>query len=112
MTWTLRDMHRGRPTPREALPQPEFHDDEPLPFHAYFAGMDEGDEDAAPPGWGALRVVSEEQGLWSTQQLERFSWLMRRGVDATHDDPKSPVPCRRSAHLPPTGYTPGGVPNE
>ena len=112
MSWSLKDTRSARPERLAPSAPVEYHDDAPLPSHAYFAGMDEGDEDAAPPGWGALRVVSEEQGLWSTQQLERFSWLMRRGVDATHDDPKSPVPCRRSAHLPPTGYTPGGVPNE
>ena len=104
MTWTLRDMHRGRPTPREALPQPEFHDDEPLPSHAYFAGMDEGDEDAAPPGWGALRVVSEEQGMLTPRALERYAWLMTRGITASTDDPEAPQ--TRSAHEAPPGWRP------
>jgi hypothetical protein len=87
-----------------------YDDDQPLP--SYIAGMPDGDDDTTPPpGWAAVRVLRDE-GLWTTDQLEQFSWLCRRGVAAFADDPDAVEPVRASAHLPPTGYTPGGVPNE
>jgi len=58
-----------------------FHDDEPLPTYA--EGLEAYDEDAPSvfPGWG--QKLLRQQGLLSPQQLDRFSWLMRRGIDAT-----------------------------
>jgi hypothetical protein len=86
MSWSLRDYRQGkdqRDGPESGPPPIDqvFSDDQPLPTYA--EGLEDYDEESpsAFPGWGQKLLRS--QGLWSEQQLDRFSWLMRRGIDAT-----------------------------
>lgn len=86
MSWNLRDYRQGkdqRDGPDSGPPPIDqvFNDEEPLPTYA--EGLEEYDEDEASvfPGWG--QKLLRQQGMLSTQQLDRFSWLMRRGIDAT-----------------------------
>jgi hypothetical protein len=86
VSWSLRDYRAGKDQREgsESGPPPidqVFDDTEPLP--TFFAGMEEygAEDESVFPGWGQKLLRS--QGLWSEQQLDRFSWLMRRGIDAT-----------------------------
>jgi hypothetical protein len=83
VSWSLRDYRAGkeqREGPESGPPPIDqvFDDTDPLP--TFVAGMEEYDEDESVfPGWG--QKLRRSQGLMSTQQLDRFSWLMRRGID-------------------------------
>lgn len=133
MSWNLRDYRtKGKTTPEGAPPPAPVYDDTlPLPT---FAGMEDWDEDASPPGWWTQELKA--QGLMTPKELDRFAWVQRRGIDPLHEAEPPPaqrpsllqrlLPWRtpaepevdeerppwkpRSAHEAPPGARPGGGP--
>lgn len=106
MSWSLKDSRKAHLAPKEPPPPPPTYDDSlPLPSFGWMSLDD--DDDTPPPGWGGLRTMREAQGLWRTAQLDAFSRLMRRGVDAVRDDPEAET-WPRSGHEAPKGYRGGG----
>lgn len=81
MSWNVRDYRQGQNTGQaDAVAPPTFQDDEPLPTHAYMAGIEEYADDAVTglPLW--QRQAMREQGLLTSQQLDMVGILMRRGI--------------------------------
>ena len=91
MSWNLRDYRTKQAQGETSPPAPVFDDDLPLPT---FAGMDEWDEDASPPGW--LTQELKAQGMMTPKELDRFAWLQRRGI-AERDT--APPPAQRPSLL-------------
>jgi len=81
MSWNVRDYRQGQDTgqPDTVVP-PTFQDDEPLPTHAYMAGMEQYADDTAIglPLW--QRQAMRDQGLLTIEQMNLVATFMRRGM--------------------------------